>query len=158
MKSATVFVTACLLVNASSVRAGDSDCTFDQTGVRAALLEIAARHPGFQRDDAAHAVFWHEPSGRTVTLSYGGCVDLGVDIGIKAPDGPHPGPTLDELLAAVRNYWSARAADAITTILASGSVHQEQEGDTILIEAGRFPHNFEIRLEAREASIGWQEL
>ena len=148
-----------LLVAAlAPTQAHGEDCTFDQQGVAAELQRVASANPGFTPVPGMSAVEWREPSGATVRLAYGGCVDLGVQIRLDAaPGAPHPLSTR-ELLGAVARYWSGSTARAVEAELRAGRFTRTSEGGATVIELGvgdAFPFGATLRIDARQASLAW---
>jgi hypothetical protein len=136
-------------------------CTFDQQAVAAELQRVASRNPGGRPVSAETAVAWREPSGTVVKLSYGGCVDLGVEL--EVTDATETGAALEQsVLAALGKYWSQPLATALENALREGNVQRTVVGETTTIEISQdpvesFPFEVTIILEPGRASVSWQE-
>lgn len=156
MKFIALLIPVAVAVSPVPVLAGG--CTFDQQGVASELHRIASRNPGFEPVTGEAAVEWHEASGSTVKVAYGGCVDLGAEILVQAPADSTRRPSTEDLIVAIERYWSAPAAQAVRAAIEAGQAIRTSEGDCTVIEVSpsdEFPFGATIRFEPQEASISW---
>ena len=139
-----------------------TDCTFDPAGVAAQLAEKARRIAGARRVSASEFQ-WVDASGRTITLDYGGCVDLGVKVSVSQAHSEGFALGQADLLHAVARYWSAVDARAMAAVLAGEPRTVHVRGDARIEvfgpgAGGAFPLGLTISLADDDVSVWWQEL
>ena len=137
-------------------------CDFDQAAVAQQLSTKAQKVPGSKRISSTEFL-WAEASGRTVRISYGGCVDLGVEVSMSKPAGLGAPLGQDDLVRAVARYWSANDAKFLAEALAGGQGEVQANGEIRVIEFGRdasdaFPFGFTVSLAPNHVWVSWQEL
>lgn len=137
-------------------------CDFDQAAVAQHLATKAQKVPGSKRISSTE-LLWAEASGRTVQISYGGCVDLGVEVSISKPAGLGAPLSQNDLVRAVARYWSTTDAELLAGALAGGRGNVQANGKARVIEFGRdvsdaFPFGFTVSLAPDHVWVSWQEL
>lgn len=140
----------------------EDPCDFDQAAVAQQLSMKAHNVPGSRRISSTE-LLWAEASGRTVQISYGGCVDLGVEVSISKPAGLGAPLGQDDLVRAVARYWSATDARLLAEALAGGRGEVQANGKVRVIEFGRddseaFPLGLTVSLAPNHAWVSWKEL
>jgi hypothetical protein len=137
-------------------------CDFDQAAIAQQLSTKAQKVPG-SRIISSTELLWAEASGRTVRISYGGCVDLEVEVAISKPAGPGAPLSQDDLVRAVARYWSTADAKSLAGALAAGHGEVQANGEVRVIEFDRdvsdaFPFGFTVSLAPNHAWVSWKEL
>lgn len=137
-------------------------CDFDQATVAKLLSEKAHSVPGSKKISPSKFL-WTEASGRTVQISYGGCVHLGAEVSISKPAGSAAPLNQDDLIHAVAQYWSASDARSLAEALADGRGNTQVDGKVQVIEFGpdvsdAFPLGFTVSLAPNHVAMSWQEL
>lgn len=157
-----VCVATALVAAMPSLALTEDHCDFDQAAVAQQLLTKAHKVPGSKKVSSAEFL-WAEDSGRTVQVSYGGCVDLGVEVSISKPAGLGAPLSEDDLIRAVARYWSTTDAEFLAEALAGGRGEVQANGKARVIEFGRdvsdaFPFGFTVSLASNHVWVSWQEL
>ena len=156
------FAAVALLAVTPPAVLGKTNCTFDQAGVAAQLSAKAGRVKGAKKISPTEFK-WDEPFGRTVSIGYGGCMDLGAEVSVS--NSGHSGKPLNQsdLLRAVARYWSSATAKGLASALAGSQGTGHVEGKARVVEFGpsvseAFPAGFTVSIAPDHVSVSWQEL
>ncbi|RDZ26425.1 hypothetical protein [Lysobacter silvisoli] len=166
MRQRIIVVLAWLLVSVSGLSHAETfECSFDQANQIKRIAEAAARRPGGRIGEQGHAVSWRNADGSVLSLSHGGCADLGTTIRLNYPPGKRPEVriALRRLFAAVSERWSKADADNMVAAFAQHQFETRSESPKLTEldlqrgDGSAFPLGLTLSITPAGVAVTWTE-